>query len=120
VGDSRTQKLMETGKLPVTLNGAQDNYRKAVEAGLLKILSKMGISLITSYRGAQIFEAIGIGDDLLELAFRGTTSRLGGLSLAHLAQETITFHQRAFPELTSKRLQGIWALCRPCPRGNIT
>jgi glutamate synthase (ferredoxin) len=85
----------------------RDNYRKAVEAGLLKILSKMGISLITSYRGAQIFEAIGIGPDLLELAFRGTTSRLGGLSLIDLAQETISFHQRAFPELTSKRLQNM-------------
>lgn len=105
--DSRTQKLMETGKLPVsTLNGAQDNYRKAVDAGLLKILSKMGISLITSYQGAQIFEAIGIGEDLLELAFRGTTSRLGGLSIADLAQETMSFHQRAFPE-TAKRLQNM-------------
>jgi len=106
--DSRTQKLMETGKLPVsTLNGAQDNYRKAVDAGLLKILSKMGISLITSYQGAQIFEAIGIGEDLLDLAFRGTTSRLGGLSLIDLAQETMRFHQRAFPELTAKRLQNM-------------
>jgi glutamate synthase (ferredoxin) len=105
--DSRTQKLMESGKLPVsTLNGAQDNYRKAVDAGLLKILSKMGISLITSYQGAQIFEAIGIGEDLLELAFRGTTSRLGGLSIADLAQETMSFHQRAFPE-TAKRLQNM-------------
>lgn len=105
--DSRTQKLMESGKLPVsTLNGAQDNYRKAVDAGLLKILSKMGISLITSYQGAQIFEAIGIGEDLLELAFRGTTSRLGGLSIADLAQETLSFHQRAFPE-TAKRLQNM-------------
>ena len=106
--DNRTRKLMETGKLPVsTLNGAQDNYRRAVDAGLLKILSKMGISLITSYRGAQIFEAIGIGPDLLDLAFRGTTSRLGGLSVAELAQETIKFHQRAFPELTAKRLQNM-------------
>ncbi len=106
--DGRTQKLMETGKLPVTtLNGAQDNYRKAVDAGLLKILSKMGISLITSYRGAQIFEAIGIGPDLLDLAFRGTTSRLGGLSVVDLAQETIQFHQRAFPELSAKRLQNM-------------
>jgi len=103
---SRTQKLMETGKLPVsTLNGAQDNFRKAVEAGLLKILSKMGISLLTSYQGAQIFEAIGIGYDLLDLAFRGTTSRLGGLTLNDLAQETVSIHQRAFPNLTAKRLQ---------------
>ena len=106
--DNRTQKLMETGKLPVsTLNGAQDNYRQAVEAGLLKILSKMGISLVTSYRGAQIFEAIGIGPDLLDLAFRGTTSRLGGLSLVELAEETMRFHQRSFPELTVKRLQNM-------------
>ncbi|PSN19724.1 glutamate synthase large subunit [filamentous cyanobacterium CCP5] len=106
--DAKTQKLMETGKLPVsTLNGAQDNYRQAVEAGLLKILSKMGISLLSSYQGAQIFEAIGIGADLLNLAFRGTTSRLGGISIADLAQETISFHQRAFPELSAKKLQNM-------------
>ena len=106
--DSRTQKLMQTGKLPVsTLNGAQDNYRQAVEAGLLKILSKMGISLLSSYQGAQIFEAIGIGPELLELAFRGTTSRLGGLGLTDLAQETLAFHQRAFPELTANRLHNM-------------
>lgn len=106
--DAKTQKLMETEKLPVTtLNGAQDNYRKAVEAGLLKILSKMGISLLSSYQAAQIFEAIGIGADLLDLAFRGTTSRLGGLTLVDLAQETMNFHQKAFPELTAKRLENV-------------
>ncbi|HEY9760901.1 MAG TPA: glutamate synthase large subunit [Trichocoleus sp.] len=106
--DARTQKLMETGKLPVaTLNGAQDNYRKAVEAGLLKILSKMGISLLSSYQGAQIFEAVGIGHDLLNLAFRGTTSRLGGLTIPELAQETMTFHRKAFPELNAKRLENM-------------
>lgn len=106
--DAKTQKLMETGKLPVsTLNGAQDNYRKSVEAGLLKILSKMGISLITSYQGAQIFEAIGIGRDLLDLAFKGTTSRLNGLSIVELAQETVSFHQKAFPTLTGKRLENM-------------
>ena len=115
--DSRTQKLMETEKLPtVTLNGAQDNYRKAVENGLLKILSKMGISLITSYQGAQIFEAVGIGSDLLETAFRGTTSRLGGLTLAELAQETNLFHQRAFPELTGKRLENM-GFVKSMPKG---
>ncbi|MEM8612199.1 MAG: glutamate synthase-related protein [Cyanobacteria bacterium P01_H01_bin.105] len=103
---SKTQRLMETGKLPVTtLNGAQANYRKAVEAGLLKILSKMGISLLSSYQGAQIFEAIGIGPELLAAGFKGSISRLGGLTLAELAQETIRFHSKAFPELTSKRLE---------------
>ncbi|MBE9077821.1 glutamate synthase subunit alpha [Romeria aff. gracilis LEGE 07310] len=106
--DSKTQKQMEMGKLPVsTLNGAQANYRKAVEMGLLKILSKMGISLLSSYQGAQIFEAIGIGLDLLELAFRGTVSRLGGLGIEELAHETMSFHQKAFPELTRKRLENM-------------
>ncbi|MEM8603165.1 MAG: glutamate synthase large subunit, partial [Cyanobacteria bacterium P01_H01_bin.121] len=102
----KTQTMMERDKLPViTLAGAQHNYRKSVEAGLLKILSKMGISLISSYQGAQIFEALGIGPDLLELGFKGTTSRLGGLSVSDLAQETVSFHTRAFPELGRKRLE---------------
>ena len=106
--DKKTQKQMESGKLPVsTLNGAQANFRKAVENGLLKILSKMGISLISSYRGAQIFEAIGIGADLKELSFKGSVSRLGGLSIAELAQETMSFHEKAFPELTRKRLENM-------------
>lgn len=106
--DSKTQKLMERGRIPLsTLNGAQENYRKAVEAGLLKILSKMGISLLSSYQGAQIFEAIGIGVDLLEVGFRGTTSRLGGLTLADLAQETVSFIRKAFPELAGKKLENM-------------
>ncbi|NEP14205.1 MAG: glutamate synthase large subunit [Symploca sp. SIO2C1] len=104
--DNRTQKLMARGKInSLTIEEAQKNYRKALEAGLLKILSKMGISLLSSYHGAQIFEAIGIGPDLLALAFNGTTSRLGGLSMPDLAQEVIAFHQRAFPELTTKKLE---------------
>ncbi|MEX1323475.1 MAG: glutamate synthase large subunit [Synechococcaceae cyanobacterium] len=102
----RTQKLIETGKLP-PLDGdlAQANVRKALEDGLRKILSKIGISLLASYHGAQIFEAIGIGADLIELAFRGTTSRVAGLSLAELASETLTFHAKAFPELDRTKLE---------------
>ncbi len=104
--DSRTQKLMERGKIEnITIEEAQNNYRNAVEGGLLKILSKMGISLLSSYQGAQIFEALGIGSDLLQLGFAGTTSRLGGLTVAELAQEVISFHQRAFPELSGKKLE---------------
>lgn len=106
--DSKTQKLMERGRIPLsTLNGAQENYRKAIEAGLLKILSKMGISLLSSYQGAQIFEAIGIGVDLLETGFRGTASRLGGLTLTDLAQETVSFIRKAFPELSGKKLENM-------------
>ncbi len=105
-GDARTQKLMEQGKLEaISITEVQKRYGKAVEAGLLKILSKMGISLLSSYNGAQIFEAIGIGPQLLALAFSGTTSRVGGLSVADAASEVIAFHHRAFPELSAKKLE---------------
>ena len=104
--DPKTQQFMERGKLPaIGLEQALKNYCKAIEAGLLKILSKMGISLLSSYQGAQIFEAIGIGRDLLDLGFFGTTSQMGGLSISELAQEVLSFHQRAFPELTIKKLE---------------
>ena len=104
--DPKTQNLMKNERIEtITLDEAQKNYRKSIEAGLLKILSKMGISLLSSYHGAQIFEALGLGMDLVNLAFAGTTSRLGGLTVAELAQEVIAMHQRAFPELQGKKLE---------------
>ncbi|MEA5599850.1 glutamate synthase large subunit [Nostoc sp. UHCC 0252] len=106
--DPKTQKLMGVEKIPtLTLEQALGNYRKAVESGLLKILSKMGISLLSSYQAAQIFEAIGLGGDLIELGFRGTTSRIGGLSISELADEVLSFHVKAFPELTTKKLENL-------------
>ncbi|MBM3147165.1 MAG: glutamate synthase subunit alpha, partial [Actinobacteria bacterium] len=80
-------------------------YRASVGYGLRKILSKMGISLLASYHGAQLFEAVGIGPDLIELGFPGTPSRIGGLSVEELAEETIWLHRRAFPELTEEKLR---------------
>lgn len=102
----RVQKLIETGKLPaLSPDQVQANVRKALEDGLRKILSKIGISLLASYHGAQIFEAIGLGADLIQLAFSGTTSRVAGLSLAELASETLSFHAKAFPELNRTKLE---------------
>ncbi len=102
----RTQKLFETGKLPkISIEKAQINLRKALEDGLRKILSKIGISLLASYHGAQIFEAIGIGADLIQLAFKGTTSRIAGLNITELANETLSFHAKAFPELDKNKLE---------------
>ncbi|MTF37690.1 glutamate synthase large subunit [Cyanobacterium aponinum 0216] len=104
--DEKTQKLMENEKIErISEEEALNNYRKSIEAGLLKILSKMGISLLASYHGAQIFECIGLGADVMELAFRGTTSRVGGLNLQEVANEIISFHQKAFPELQAKKLE---------------
>lgn len=82
--------MMQNGKLKeTTLVEAQENYRTAVENGLLKILSKIGISLLTSYSGAQIFEAIGLGEEVINRSFKGTTSRIGGLNLGDIASETV-------------------------------
>jgi glutamate synthase (ferredoxin) len=100
-GSPRTQKMMEAGKLSsATLDEAQANYRKAVENGLLKILSKMGISLLSSYQGAQIFEAMGLGEEVIDTSFRGTTSRIGGVSLEDIASETVMMRPESAGEKT--------------------
>ncbi|MEN9215741.1 MAG: glutamate synthase-related protein [Gloeomargarita sp. HHBFW_bins_162] len=115
--DAKTQTLMTQGKISrCTLVEAQGNYRAAVEAGLLKILSKMGISLLASYHGAQIFEILGLGNEVVDISFQGTVSQLGGLNLAELNQEICRIHQRAFPELTQKKLENL-GFIQARPRG---
>ena len=81
----------------MTPGKARRNMVKAFDQGLLKIMSKMGISTVASYTGAQIFEAIGIGDELVEECFTGTVSRLGGVGLDVLATEVAAHHAMAFP-----------------------
>nr|XP_027068715.1 ferredoxin-dependent glutamate synthase, chloroplastic [Coffea arabica] len=103
---NKTVNLMRNGKMPtVTIEQAQKNFCKAVKAGLLKILSKMGISLLSSYCGAQIFEAYGLGKDVIDIAFCGSVSTIGGLTLDELARETLSFWVKAFSEDTAKRLE---------------
>ncbi|MFO0678310.1 MAG: glutamate synthase large subunit [Polyangiaceae bacterium] len=75
---------------------AEKNYVKAHKKGLLKILSKMGISTIASYHGAQIFEAVGIANDVVEPYFRGTASRIGGIGLREIALEARARHDEGF------------------------
>src|SRR5262249_18290453 len=70
---------------------------KAIGKGLLKTISKMGISTIQSYRGAQIFEAVGLERDVVDRHFTGTASRIGGIGLEVLATETLDRHPRAYP-----------------------
>jgi glutamate synthase (NADPH/NADH) large chain/glutamate synthase (ferredoxin) len=72
------------------------NYSSALQKGLLKILSKMGISTISSYRGAQIFEAIGVGDQLVTQCFTGTVTQIGGVDFEHVADDTLARHAQAF------------------------
>ena len=107
----KTKKRIEQGKLPaLNADQVQASVRISLENGLRKILSKIGISLLASYHGAQIFEAIGLGADVIETAFSGTTSRVAGMTLAELANETLSMHAKAFPELDRTKLE-FMALC---------
>ena len=81
----------------ITTPKASANVIKALGKGLLKIMSKMGVSTVASYTGAQIFEAIGIGDEVIDACFAGTPSRLGGVGFDQLAAEIAARHARAFP-----------------------
>jgi glutamate synthase (NADPH/NADH) large chain len=76
---------------------AVKNYIKASGKGVLKVMSKMGVSTVASYTGAQIFEAIGLATDLVDEFFTGTVSRLGGIGLDEIAQEVATRHATAHP-----------------------
>ena len=99
-------ELVAQGRIVRTENGsttslspeqAAQNTIKAIGKGLLKTISKMGISTIQSYRGAQIFEAVGLEPDLIERHFTGTASRIGGIGLDVLAVEALERHARAYP-----------------------
>jgi glutamate synthase (ferredoxin) len=80
----------------VATDQAQRNYFGALEDGLLKIMSKMGISTLDSYRGAQIIEAMGLGPDVIDLSFHGVSSVLGGLSLEELGADAMVRHDLAY------------------------
>ncbi len=81
----------------VTPDKAVRNLVKALGKGVLKVMSKMGVSTVASYRGAQIFEAIGLSQPLVDQYFTGTTSRLGGVGLATIAEEVALRHAHAYP-----------------------
>jgi len=95
----------------MTPDEAQRRVIKAIGKGLLKVLSKMGISTTRSYTGAQIFEALGLEKALVDRHFTGTTSRIGGVGLEVLAREALDRHARAYPAAESELLPsgGIYA-----------
>ena len=89
----------------LSLDKALANYRNAIENGLLKIMAKMGISTLSSYRGAQIFEAIGLSNDVIDRCFFGAQSQIGGLGLLELANDAIRRHQQGFGDPESATLE---------------
>ena len=94
IADLYSQGTFETDK---TLEELQRNYITAVNKGILKVASKMGISTVQSYRGAQIFEAIGLSRALVDEFFTNTTSRIDGVGLDVIGEECLMRHRRAYP-----------------------
>ena len=82
---------------PVEPAKALANYRDAIDAGLYKIMAKMGISTLASYRGGQMFEALGVSHKVISECFTGTASPIGGVDYAQIAAESLARHARAFP-----------------------
>jgi glutamate synthase (NADPH) large chain len=99
--------LKRRGLLPhnVTPNHAEKNFIKAINKALLKTFSKMGISTLQSYRGAQVFEAVGLNQSLVDAYFPGTTSRVEGVGLEVLAREAQMKHAYAFQPLTDSETE---------------
>jgi glutamate synthase (NADPH) large chain len=101
------EDLARNGWLPAGLafDAALKNFKKAINKGLLKTFSKMGISTLQSYRGAQVFEAIGLSRELVDKYFTGTTSRIGGIGLGVLAREAQMKHAHAFRTRTESDIE---------------
>ncbi|MEW5956560.1 MAG: glutamate synthase-related protein, partial [Chloroflexota bacterium] len=104
--------LVEAGKIKLEPGQARLNFIRALEAGLLKIMSKMGISTVDSYCGAQKFEAVGLGQPLVDEFFCGTVSRLGGIGLPEIAAEIERWHRAAFIEARGPASPGFYQFKR--------
>ncbi|HUV63197.1 MAG TPA: glutamate synthase central domain-containing protein, partial [Sedimentisphaerales bacterium] len=99
-------ELHRERELPAKMEPTQiaDNYIAAVKKGILKTMSKMGISTLRSYAGAQLFEAIGLNRSVVDKYFRGTSSRIAGIGLEEIAQEAIQRHESAFAQRPTEAL----------------
>ncbi|HVX69248.1 MAG TPA: glutamate synthase large subunit [Mycobacteriales bacterium] len=97
------EDLVRTGVVTgIEADEAVHKYIKALGKGVLKVMSKMGVSTVSSYTGAQIFEALGLSQDLIDDYFTGTTSRLGGIGLDVIAEEVAARHRHAYPRVPHK------------------
>jgi glutamate synthase (ferredoxin) len=92
---------LESVQAHVAEDDARIRFRAAAEAGLLKILSKMGISTLSSYCGAQIFEALGLGAEVIDRCFTGTVSTIGGIGFTEIAEDVLARHRAAYPEVAA-------------------
>jgi glutamate synthase (NADPH/NADH) large chain len=104
LGFETIEDMVRDGSLGgVEVEKALKNYIKGLGKGVLKVMSKMGISTIASYTGAQVFEALGLSQELVDEYFTGTTSRLGGIGLEVIAEEVAARHGKAYPDNAAER-----------------
>lgn len=96
--------MVDKQEIQLNYETARKNYIKALCKGLFKVISKMGISTIRSYRGAKLFEAVGLSNELTNSYFGRTTSSIGGIRLQEIAADTVTLHQQAFRGPTGEKL----------------
>jgi glutamate synthase (NADPH) large chain len=91
-------KLVKAKEIQLDYQKAEANYVNSINKGILKIMSKMGISTLRSYRSSQIFEAVGIHTDVINKYFEGTVSRIGGIGMEEIAEEVLVPHRKAYTE----------------------
>jgi glutamate synthase (NADPH) large chain len=108
------EKLVNDKVIQLDYQKAEENYINAINKGILKIMSKMGISTLRSYRSSQVFEAVGIHTDVIDKYFAGTTSRLGGINMDEIAEEVLIPHRKAFTEQSHSEVltEGVYAYRR--------
>ncbi|EPE08819.1 glutamate synthase [Ophiostoma piceae UAMH 11346] len=102
-------KLNREKLLKVKLSDDQliQNYKHSCDGGILKVMSKMGISTLASYKGAQIFEALGVDDDVVDRCFKGTATRIKGITFDQIAEDAFRFHERGFPSRQTSVIPGL-------------
>ena len=84
-----------------------DNYRHSCDGGILKVMSKMGISTLQSYKGAQIFEALGVDDSVVDRCFTGTATRIKGMTFELIAQDAFALHEKGYPSRSIREIPGL-------------
>ncbi len=97
------RELVDAGMVELDYETAEANYIKGCTKGIVKVMSKMGISTIQSYQGAQIFEALGIRESVVEKYFTGTTTRIGGIGMPEIEEEAKKRHKEAFNKVTGEK-----------------
>ncbi len=99
------QEQCDLGVINLEYPKARENYIKGIGKGILKVMSKMGISTLRSYHGAQMFEAVGVDKGVIDKYFTTTMSRIGGVALEEIAKEAIMVHHKAYDPRTTSRLE---------------